>query len=697
MGAHNVIPQVYYSGAWQNVTAEILNSEKIKITRGLTEQGRLRPAKIEWTFNNATDKWRPTNPTSVVYGLVGRNTAVALSCDSSVRAVCEASSWQPDQSLGFAVGPPARGLRWVDLTAEGLLRRIGLWTEPLRSPMYRQIHQYTNLRGYWPLEDPTTSTQLTNSYPGGPAGTFTGITLSAGAGPPGSDEVVASSDVSVMSGRFASASGTAGWQFAWAAKLAAAAPVGHLEMITWATTNGYRWSWSVNVNTFRITVTQGGVTLLDNSYGFGAGVDPATWVSFRVKVSVSGGTVTVEGAWHNLYATVFYGFTDTFAGTAGALSSWRQEGNSTTNSARYAHVFGVTTVADNLLSYEALHSFEGYVGETAAARFQRLCDEVGVARTVVGTAGFTWPMGAQKSDTFLDLLSEIAETEDALIFDTAGSVGLTMRTRLDLYNQTAKMALSFGTDIAPPFTEVIDDDGVHNRVTVKQRDGSEATVSLDTGPLSTLPPPDGVGEYKQTVNVNVSSEADLPQLAGWWLSRGTAQGIGGRYPQVTLDLDGNPGLITAANSVDVGDRITITGREPETIGLLVIGIVETIETHRRKLTFTCIPDTVFNPGKYDDAAARYDSASTTVNFAQTTTSTTWAIKTTDVDDVWSTTSTPYDWEVAGERVTVTAMTAPAGAGPYTQNATVTRSVNGVVKTHAVGEQIQLADPARYGL
>lgn len=697
MGAHNVIPQVYYSGAWQNVTAEILTSEKIKITRGLTEQGQLRPAKIEWTFNNATDKWRPTNPVSPLYGLVGRNMPASVACDLSVRAVCEASSWAPDQSPEFTVGPPARGIRWVDLVAEGLLRRVGLWSEPLRSPMYRQIRQYANLRGYWPLEDPSTSSQLTNAYPAGIPGTFTGVTLSAGAGPPGSDEVVSSSDTSTMGGRFASASSTAGWQFAWSAKLAAAAPVGHLDMITWTTTNGYRWQWQINVNTFRITVTQSGVVLLDNSYAFGGGVDPTTWITYRVKVSQAAGVVTVEGAWFDVGAHYLFGFTDTFAGGAGSLLQWTQQGNSTVNNARYGHVFGVTTVADNLQSYEALHSFEGYVGETAAARFQRLCDEAGLARTVIGTVNFTWPMGAQKSDTFLDLLKEIADTEDGLIFDTPGSIGLTFRTRLSLYNQTPKMALTYPTDIAPPFQELIDDDGIYNRVTVKQRDGGEAVASLDAGALSTLPPPNGVGEYKKTIDVNVSSESDLPQLAGWWLSRGTAQGIGGRYAKVTLDLDGNPGLITAANTVSEGDRITIAGREPRIIGLLVLGIGEVIETHRRMLVFTCIPDTVFNPGIYDDAAARYDSASTTVNFAQTTTSTNWAIKTTDLGDVWSTTGVPYDWEVAGERVTVTAMTAAAGVGPYTQNATVTRSVNGVVKTHAVGEAVQLADPARYAL
>jgi hypothetical protein len=63
-------------------------------------------------------------------------------------------------------------------------------------------------------------------------------------------------------------------------------------------------------------------------------------------------------------------------------------------------------------------------------------------------------------------------------------------------------------------------------------------------------------------------------------------------------------------------------------------------------------------------------------------------------DCWSTTETPYVAMVGGERVTVTAMTAPAGAGPYTQTATVVRTL---AKAHAVGAPFRLADPVYAGL
>jgi hypothetical protein len=79
----------------------------------------------------------------------------------------------------------------------------------------------------------------------------------------------------------------------------------------------------------------------------------------------------------------------------------------------------------------------------------------------------------------------------------------------------------------------------------------------------------------------------------------------------------------------------------------------------------------------------------------TLTETLWDISTVNRADVWST-ATPYDWLVAGERVTVTSMPSPTGTGPYLQTATVTRAVNGIAKIHAIGEAVHLADPVRWG-
>jgi hypothetical protein len=256
----------------------------------------------------------------------------------------------------------------------------------------------------------------------------------------------------------------------------------------------------------------------------------------------------------------------------------------------------------------------------------------------------------------------------------------------------------------PP--EVTDGLGAWNVLMASQRGGVDFTARDDTGPAGTQDPPDGRGEKRQTVDVNVYDEtAQLEQTAYWWLNRGTVDLP--RFPRVTVNLAALPSSkIAEVEAVDVGKVITISGYREYVIRLYVLGYTETIGTHSRSIVFTCAPDRQFEVAVYTADGAtltptvrRYDSATTTLAEAITTTETLWDITTVGEGDVWSTTSEPYDWIVNGERVTVTSMTAAAGSGPYTQTATVTRSVNGVVKTHSSGDAIRMHpdQQARYAL
>jgi hypothetical protein len=147
-----------------------------------------------------------------------------------------------------------------------------------------------------------------------------------------------------------------------------------------------------------------------------------------------------------------------------------------------------------------------------------------------------------------------------------------------------------------------------------------------------------------------------------------------------------------------GDLITVTGYEPDPIPLLVIGIVERIGHVTRTFTFTTRPADLYLCGKYDDAATRYDSKTSTLNAGVTTTATALVITFTDRDDAWSTAGFfTYDLIISGERVRVTAMGAVTGSGPWTQTATVQRSQNGVVKALPAGAEVHAFNPTRYAL
>jgi hypothetical protein len=266
-----------------------------------------------------------------------------------------------------------------------------------------------------------------------------------------------------------------------------------------------------------------------------------------------------------------------------------------------------------------------------------------------------------------------------------------MRTRHDRYNQAVKVALTYGVDVGVPLLETISDVDAHNRVTISQADGGDVTLFEATGPMSVLAPPNGIGEYRQTVEVNVADETGLAVLGGWWLSKGTVPGA--RYESVVLDLDlATPPNLAAANSVDIGDRITIAGRTPDTLELIVIGIYEEIETHARRITLTTVPGGPWLPAVYDGGRRYGITGSTTVGTMTTTFGTVTAALTTDR---YGTALLPYDIMIAGERMRVTSVFTSG----VNQGLNVTRSINGVVKAHVANEPIQIHDDqlARYGL
>jgi hypothetical protein len=686
-----VLPQLFYSAAWHLIGPDILTDSKIKTTRGVTDDGEPRPCKIEWTFNNQADNYRPTNPSGPLYGLLQRNMPVAVAADAAVRAVAEAYSYAPDQSIGFdqAAG---RGLRWVDLIGWGVLDRITGWDEPLRSPMYRQISRYTSLRAYLPLEDARGTDVPLNAAPGGGPGFGIGVSFAGGDGPAGAGAATAMTATSRLGVPVSSMSSTAGWQVFWSSQLDAVAPAGAAQpMVQWTMANGDFYSHNVNNSVYELKVTASdGTVLLSSAFTFGTGGEPTNWVTFRLKVTQVGGNVSVERAWYAQDTSVLYGATDTFAGSVSRPTNVRVYGNAAIDGALFSHLGVLAGVADNLQSYDAITAFNGYRNEKAGDRFNRIMSQIGEFHAVIGNTADTWPMGPQKPDSAINILKECARTDDGLIFDTKAQLGVTFRTRFSITNQAAAMTLVFLGDISPPLKERIDTADVANEVTVSNRGGGSATSTLTVGALSNQAPPNGIGSKKGTQDVNAADEALLPTLAGWHRSRRTIEGS--RYDTVVIDLDADPGLTTAANAVECGDRIVITGREPEPIELIVYGVVESIESHRRIVTFACVPGAVYQAAIYSDTNSRYDVDNSTAGVAVNTVATAWTVSALTLDDTWAVTGagTPYEWLVTGERVRVTAMNAPTGTGPYSQTCTVVRSVNGVVKAHGIGEQVHMA-------
>lgn len=619
---HTVLHEVYHGGAWHDVTAEVHEESSTTTRRGLDQFGEIKPATLSWVFEDPTEKWVPGNPMSPLYGAAGRAMPCRLTVGGSVRAVAEAAVFAPDRTEGFTAGPPQRGRQWVEMRADGLLARIGSWREPLRSPMYRALSLQPNLIGHFPLEEGRDAEQLSNTVAGGAPGFAKNMVFGDADAPAGAASAAQfdnADNTSRIDFTFTPASSTAGWQFAWSSKLAALpSSITYLQMISVRASNGYRWTIDVNQDSYRFRVTAGDGTLLEDSTvlhspSFG---QPNQWITYRMKATASGGTVTAEFAWYVQGDTTPWGSSGTFSGTLGYLVNGSMNGNAWMADALVSHVYAVTGGTDDLLSYATRRAFDGYVGELAGDRFTRLLDESGVDWTMVGDPEDTLAMGRQQPGTLIGHLQEIAATDRCLIYDSRTANAIEMRTRADLYRQTP-VAFLWPDDIAPPFNERYDYIGVANRITATQVDGGEATAALESGPMSIQPAPDGIGERKGDVDVNVADEGDLALIAGWELAQGTVPGA--RFPEITFDLDSTTtsvGLAGRVTGIEIGDAITIAGFRYDTIQLLVLGIRETIRQHRRKITFTCVPGEVFaQVAEYDDTAARYDSASTTLKNA----------------------------------------------------------------------------------
>jgi hypothetical protein len=701
MTTQTVVLEMFLSGSWTAVP--VYSAAGTTITRGHEPDGSWpRPTKIECEINNDSLAYDPSRPESALYGVAGRNTKSRVTVNGSVRVWAEASSWRPDKTPEHVSGA-GRGRSWTTLVAEGLLRRIGMWTDPLRSPMYRVISTRATSVGHWPLEDDKAALQLANTASSGTATYKGGVSLDESEAPLGAAQAVKVVTGSAITGRFVSAgiSTTAGWQVAFSMKLPALPGSAAYETVfTWTTSNGYTWTWGTSNANYQLTVVDGaGTVLLLQSVGFGAGAAPNQWVTFRIQASVAAGIVTVAAGWYPQNYSLLYGFTfTTFAGSVGALRQFQAVGLTYNNGGWYSHIFAVTGLTDNLLAGSATQSFNGFQGETAGDRFQRLCAELGITRYMIGTPSETALMGPQRAATFLELLREIRDTDDCRIDDERVDIALTLRTRRVMYNQTAALTLTYPSQVAVPFNKILDDLNTHNRVTVKNYAGAEVTASLTTGAMSVQAPPAGVGEYKQQVDVSVANELlQLTDIATWHLAKGTIERP--RYAEVTVDLLANPGLAASAVAVREGDMIAVTGAEAETVRFLVVGLVEKIGAATWTLTYLVELYDVWIIGVYDDGIWRWDTRTTTLAAGATSSATSLSLTTVDVNDVLTTAagSLPYDLMVDGERVRVTAITAAAGTGPYTQTATVTRSINGVVKAQVAAGRVNVYDSKRWGL
>lgn len=695
--------QLYYDAGWRIIGAFEAEGWGYKIGPSLT--GGIDASTLNVVLDNRNLELDPSNPTSTLFRKIGRNTPTRLVLAGAVAAVGEASSWKPTRTVDHTVSP-ARGRAQTELTAEGVLRRLGQWGDNQRSPMARQIGSYSSLRGFWPLEDPVSAQNFLNTVSNGKPGTFSGsAALSGDDGPGGALGAVLLSQEGRIAGQFTTSPTYSGYQISFTAKLSAMPATGtYASMFQWYDSLGNIWYWRVNNAAYEISCYDSSGTLrTSTALGFAGTVLPTQWVRYRCLVTMpSAGTIQFEPAWSPQDGGIAGGTAAFVMGgtTTGMATRWEAVANSFVSPAAYGMVFVVSdTALDILGNYTAYAAFGGYLGESAADRFARLMTENGLFYITAGTGSNSPAMGRQKSASLMDLLTEIQQTDGGFIYDDPSTIGgqprLAFRMNNNMLNQTPALALTYGVDVATPFEKVIDDQRLANDITGKNWDGTETRIEDSTSYMSTQPPPAGVGRYATSLDVSFRFASGVANRINWELRNNTIDRP--RYQSLAVDLLANPSLAVTVAGMRPGDLITVAGVEPQPVPLIVVNIERTGRQFPDRVVFNCLPGDLYETGKYDDAVHRYDSDTTTITGALTTSTTSIPIFSADPMDKWSTTA-GYGILIGPERCTVTACTAGAASGNgWAQTMTVTRGVNGVAIAHIIGEAVNAYQPARYSM
>ena len=653
------------------------------------------PEPSAWTLTDVDSSITAAGRYGLASWVVSGNTNTTEVRFDNYRAVDrrffgEVASWKPGRTVEFnpATG---RGDAWTEVEAAGILRRLGQGADPLDSPLRRAILA-TNPSGYWPLEDgdgslsarsavagvadmqPFGYSRFTAPGTGAPVPAANLPKFGTGGGIPGSAPVADLAQGGVLQADLPYAQ-FAGWRLEWVARFPRD-KAGAVVPLRWET-DGSWGVWDFQVDASGIFAT----FYVSDPLGPTAGSASASLNlfdglphHFQIEAFDTGGTADVRIYVDDVQVATYRSGGVAPSGTTGSITQVivnPLEINANDAAAESMPVLGHVAVWNPSVGLStAAVAMLGHAGETAGARFLRLCGEEGVPATVVGDVASTEPMGPQR--TGVDLagqLAEIERTEAGIIYEPRDGLGLVLRAVDDLYNQARALTVDWSAyQVAPPFAPVVDDQGTRNDVTAKSTTGGEARAVLEVGPMSVLPPPVGVGRYSTKLDVNPYADARLVDLAGWALRRGTVDEV--RVSRVTVDLVGSPGLAAAAAAVDVGDRIVVTGMPADMgsneVSLIVLGYTEVIGSHTRTITFNCVPASPYDVALVDGTqrvaadgstlAADLTAGGTSLLLASTAENRPW---TQDPADM------PLDVRVGGERVTASAI-APAVADVFSR-------------------------------
>lgn len=629
-----------------------------------------------------TNTWTPGGTASLV--------------DPSLRFCGEVSMWPPRwDTSGSDV--------WTPVEAAGVLRRLGQGAAKLKSTWYRTMLSADGVVAYWSCEDGDDATVLASALSGQPPMVFAGdVDTASYAGFKSSAPLPMASSRSwvgtVPVGY--TATGSIAVRFLMFIPAAGTTNGAVICRIRCASGTAPRWDLVYGTGgTLRVICYDSADVQIDATTAVFAVNGRHLWVSIELVTNGANVDVTYQ-LWDVGDSVVNDISISTVTGrTIGTVQRVRMNATASMDDVALGHVSvqsEVTDLSDGDVADDAVGApLRAYDGETAGNRIARLCREEGVAVRLVSDA--TTVMGPQLPKTVVDLLAEAADADMGILYEPRDFAGLVYRSRESMHAQTSGMGLDYAAGDLSGFDPVDDDQSVRNDITTQRVDGASARAVLETGALSVA----SVGRYDEEVTINVSTDGQLPDQASWRLHLGTTDEA--RFPRIGVNLGrtnftSDAALTAAAQALDVGDKVTVTNPPawlpPDDISQLVQGVTEVLGRFEWLIDANCSPASPYDVGVYDASTgvteSRYESLDCVTSEALDTTETLVDVTS---STPWSAADQPFDLYIGGERMTLTAVSGVTSP----QTLTVTRSVNSVVKTHAIGTEVRLFKQAFYAL
>jgi hypothetical protein len=586
---------------------------------------------------------------------------------------------------------------YVPATASGVLRRIGQGASPLKSTMYRGItfldHQPV---AYWPCEDGTEATEIASGLSGGSSMTVSGTpTMSS------YDGFKCSASLPLLS------------QSEWNGFVPDYTSTGDLQtrFLMHVPSGG-----SVDGQTIMRINTTGDTAKWELDYGTGGTLALRSYDADGFLLSDSGNvTFAVNGELLRVSVELIQSGTDVIW-TIVTLQVGQTSGLEFTGTLGLTNVGKISSVTvspgggidDVSIGHISVHNevtsifdlsdeLNAYRGERAGTRIARLCAEEGIPFRADGNPTDCTQMNYQLPDTLVNLLHECEDTDLGILYEPRDRFGLAYRNRARLYNQDPSLTLDYAAADLSSIEPLDDDSYVTNDVTVTKKNGSSARAVLESGTLSVQLPPNGIGRYDTSIEINILSEIELQQHAGWRLHLGTVDEA--RYPVLAVDLSrtnftSNTTLARNAEDLEIGRRVAVSNPPswlpPDSITQQTQGFTEVLGNFTHTISVNCTPESPWRVAIYD--TDRYSSDGSTLNTSATSGDTSLSVSTPS-GPLWGHNDGDFNIRVGGEVMTVTAVSGTVSP----QTFTVTRSVNGVVKSQTAGTTVELDQPAYYAI